>query len=179
MLGGGADRSWLEPVDHEGNREGVTGSHTGPSEILNIDNAQPGFGYLWAKNDAASIRSEMRRGYAVVNANDPEMANIQHLSGSNVATIDSTKLVGDVILMRIPTEQLRKIRDAESQRARAMLRSGSDEFLQRVTQAEAELDPRGRGTRFSESTHRMTVRGGSEDDAAVLDEWSPEHGILK
>ena len=178
-IGGGADRAWLEPVDHEGNREGVLGCHTGNTEGLNIENPEPGMAYLWQKNDAARIRGSLRDGYVVVSDSDPELAHMKSLGSANQSTVDTSQMYGDVILMKAPIEKVRLIREREHQRAQEMLRSGSDNFLSKVTQAEVELDPRGKGTRFALGDHRMKITAGFTEDSPEIDEWSPEHGILK
>jgi hypothetical protein len=181
-LGGGGDRSWLEPVDNQGNRssdvEGTIGCHSGNTEALNIDYSEPGFMYLWGRNTQADIRANMRNGYVIVGPDDPEMASMKRLGSINQSTLDTSQIYGDVILMKAPAERVRKLRETEQERARAMLRSGSDEFLGKVTQAERMLDPRHRDTRFY-TAREHNIQVVDERSNQVLDEWIPERGILK
>lgn len=178
-LGGGGDRAWLEPTDQQGNREGTTGCHTGTTEGLNVDNAQPGYSYLWARNDAASIRFEMRRGYRLVGDSDPEMARMKELGSTNSSTVDTTMLYGDVILMKAPVESVRKIREEEVRRAQMQLRSGTDDFLNKVTAAERDLEfnPRGVATRFALSENQTQITDSHDEGGRVLDVWTSDQGI--
>ena len=73
ILGGGADREWLEPLDEVGNREPdddvevdfekMIGCHTGVFSGLNVYDPQPGFEYIW---EVYKPVAERRYGYYVL-----------------------------------------------------------------------------------------------------------------
>lgn len=186
-LGGGADREWLEPLNEAGSRQGdgsaayddLTGCHIGNSEILNVTGLRPGFVPIWEKNEPGNVRSCLRRGGIVVTDDMPEGAFIKDLGAGQSTKLDSAYTHQDVILVLYPEEKIRAIREEEQRKAQAMLRSGSDEFLTRVTAAERMYSQQ-RGnipTRYAESQHQMTVTD-DRREGRVVDEWSPEHGIL-
>jgi len=183
-LGGGADRAWLEPVTDKGSLQGdgspryddLMGGHTGNTEGLNVENPQPGFVYIWERNTPRDLRRclHMNKGELVVDGME-ENATLRTI-GSGSTPIDSTQVYQDVVLVRYPAEQIRRIREAEQKRAQAMLRSGSDEFLGKVTALEREMDPRGRGTRFTMEDHRLSITDDSR--GLEIDSWTPDQGIL-
>ena len=181
-LGGRKDRAWLTPVDPTGalmqdEYSDMVGCHPigSNTEGLNIQNARPDTEYIWGRNDPSYLRTQiMRRGFELVGSDDPEVAVISTL-GQN-ESIDTTVIKGDIVLMRRPLAHARREREREQQKSQGMLRSGSDEFLRRVTSAEAELDPRGRGTRFAESQHRIEIKDQNE---RTVDSWDPSRGILR
>ncbi len=183
-LGGGADREWLEPLNDKGSRVGdgsprfddLVGCHVGNCEGLNVENPEPGMVYVWELNRGPELRTAAMNGAIIVTDDMPERASLRSLASTNQGTLDTAQIYQDVILVKYPAERIRQRREAEQKRAQAMLRSGSDEFLGRVTAAERLLDPRGRGTRFANVDHRIEVTDDRRD--RVIDEWSPEHGIL-
>jgi hypothetical protein len=180
MLGGGADRSWLEPLTLEGNKrtdnpelEGMVGCHTGRYIGLNIKGAQPGFEYIWERNDAPSMMQAQQKGGQVVKDGDPEMSAFRAVGyeDSNFTPPDSREVYKDVVLVRYPSERIRAIREQEQRKAKAMMREGARDYADRADAFETELSG-GRPTRFRRDDHSLQ----SEDvNGRPVDYWSPDN----
>ena len=189
MLGGGADREWLEPLDAEGNRtdlpieERVVGSHTGAFAGLNVCDPQPGFEYQWCLNpsrdrggpaDALAIHMI---GGEVVQDGDPEFAAFKKLEGMNNAPLDTSTLYKELVLVRIPVERQEARRQENLEKNARMLRRGpAESFVAGASQSEQSARYNERGpTRFALRGHQTEFTHG-QDTAEVS---IPDSGIVR
>jgi hypothetical protein len=182
-LGGGYDRAWLKPASPDGNTTGdsedfdnVLGCHTGPHAGLNVFNPQAGWVYVHERNTPVDQMAARAKGGIPVQGDDPEYLQLRNMHQDGPQPIDTSQIYNDCILFKYPEERIREIREQEQRRAQAMMRNGSDDFMGRVTAAEQEMDPRGRGTRFAFSDHRMDFK--DEKTGDTWDEWTPDQGII-
>jgi len=192
VIGAGADREWLIPLDTEGNRpsehyniEGnVVGCHIGPYAGLNVNNPQPGFEYQWevnphkggSFNPAASHRIHQLGGQ-IVKTDDPEFAVYQLMEGGSnqPAPLDTNTVFNELVLVRIPAENLRRSREELSALNQRRLRRGPEEaFVNHTVGAEASYSSRG-PTRFRLADHRSEFhQGGRAEEIST-----PDSGIVK
>jgi len=191
VLGGGADRLDLEPLDFEGNRdmdnlEASLGCHVGDSAGLNLFGAQEGFVYSWANDNDRDRLLVRSRGGQIVQAGDPEMAAYQAMVGHTQTDLDSAHTgYPGVILVRTPIEIERRRREEEDQRRRALLRGGGVEstYIQRGLRNPEEAAAgaaAGRSSlRFARKDHVTRVTAGPSEEAQVLDGWGPGDGISR
>ncbi len=182
-LGGGYDREWLAPPDEGGNIQGdedmyenVVGNHKGPHAGLNVFNPQAGWIYVHERNTTVDRARSRAKGGRFVSADDPEFLGLRYMHDDAPSAIDTTEIYNDLILVAYPEARIRELREAEAAKSQAMMRSGSDDFLGRVTAAEREMDPRGRGTRFAMQDHRLDYV--DERSGKMIEEWTPEQGII-
>lgn len=192
MIGAGANREWLVPLDVEGNRPSehhdidgtVVGSHTGPYAGLNIYNPQPGFEYQWELNphkggqfDPASSHRIHQLGGQIVRTEDPEFAVYQKMEGGadQPAPLDSNTVFNELVLVRIPSENLRRHREELDTKNQRRLRRGPEEaFVNNTGSTEASYTSRG-PTRFRLSDHRSEFhQGGRAEEIST-----PDSGIVK
>ena len=186
-FGGKVDREWLEPVDSDGNSPSeedadyghTVGCHTGNHMFLNIHNPLPGYHYVWERKNANDLRRAVLKGGQVVKSDDPEMTAADRAAGADIVTsLDSLAEYNELQLVRYPEEAMRKIREAESNKAAKMLRGGDESFVNSATAGEMapEWNPRGVKTRFATSQHRTEFKG---DGGETVDQWTPDKGILE
>lgn len=187
LLGGGADRLNLIPLNSEGNRDGgdnpeldnMIGAHTGTSYGLNVTNPQAGYVYKWPRNQAKDINYYRRLGYSVVRAEDPEWSVGSKVPGDLDATpLDSSDIYQDVILMRAPEEAVRQQVEREQAKTKNQLRSGADAFVSNATPAEIAFSG-GAPTRFAQRKHRLDYRSGYSSESPLVDQWTPDKGIIE
>lgn len=90
------------------------------TRYLHVSNMQPGFKYAWiSKNNHMShIRRLQQVGWQTVQGDDPEAMELIGTGGpgSGAGSPDTTRQLGDVILMRIPLEIYTMIRAMEHAR---------------------------------------------------------------
>ena len=185
VLGGGADRAWLEPLNSEGNKEPdgeeedfdrMVGCHTGNFAGLNLYNPQEGFDYVWERNTERDKLRCLQQGGRMVDANDPEFAAIRSMLGANeAAPLDSLNVYNDVILFKYPESAIRRKREQEQQKAQRSMRGGAQAFIERANDAERAIAG-GRATRFARSDHRDDLEDGSGN---IVDQWTPDKGIIE
>lgn len=186
VLGGGADREWLEPLDPEGNRDpgyeeedefdSMVGCHTGNYFGLNVYNPEPGFEYVWERNTDRDKLRAIQSGGRMVDANDREFAAVRSVLGANEgAPLDSLNVYNDVVLFKYPESAIRRKREQEQTKARNMIRGGERSFVDRATAAEREMSP-GRATRFARSDHRADLE---DAQGNLVDQWAPDRGIIE
>ena len=185
ILGGGADRAWLEPLDPEGNRDpgyegeeefdSMVGCHTGNFFGLNVCNPEPGFEYVWERNTDKDKLRCVRQGGRMVDANDREFAAVRNILGvPEGSPLDSLNIYNDVVLFKYPESAIRRKREQEQKKARNMVRGGAKAFIDRASEAEKEI-ARGRATRFARSDHTIEAEDISGN---LVDHWGPEKGII-
>jgi hypothetical protein len=108
MLSGGQPREWLE-LQHDGNKPGVRGSHTGPSEALNIHNAQSGMMYYWARHPSmdrgANLQRKINEGWEVVPPDAPEHKGRENSLNYAQLGLDNYQVHGDLIMCRMPEDR--------------------------------------------------------------------------
>ena len=186
ILGGGADREWLEPLDEEGNKDpgyevdddfdDMVGCHTGNFFGLNVFNPEPGVEYVWERNTDRDKLRCIREGGRMVDANDREFAAVRHVLGaSEGAPLDSLNIFNDVVLFKYPESAIRRKREQEQEKARNRMRGGAQAFADRATEAERAISP-GRATRFARADHRQDYEDTSGN---LVDQWSPDSGIIE
>ena len=162
MIGSGAPREWLIPLDTSGNRDGealdiegqVVGCHTGPYMGLCVHNPQPGFEYQWELNpnrggafDPAASHRVHQLGGQIVRAEDPESAVYQKMQGGidQPAPLDSNTVFNELVFVRIPAENLRRHRMELVELNNKRLRRGPEEtYANAATHHEGDFSPRGR-----------------------------------
>jgi hypothetical protein len=186
LVGGGADRFNLKPLSPEGNADGndvpaldqMTGCHKGTSYGLNLGNPRPGYTYVWERRKGPDILRSKQRGGTVVDRGDDDYPVAATLTGGLEATpLDSAEIYNDLVLFRYPEEAVRRRREQEQAKANAQLRSGAEDFVSQATQAELEYSGGG-PTRFAGRRHRMDFRAGFSEDSALVDQWTPDKGII-
>ncbi len=192
MIGSGEDRSWLIPLDSEGNRPTDTydiegnsiGCHTGPYAGLCVNNPQPGYEYQWEINpqksgafDPAAAHRIHQLGGQVVQAEDPEFAVYQLMQGYSAqpAPLDSATVFNELVLVRIPAESLRKEREKINETNHRKLRRGPAEaFVNQGRGQESQYNSQG-PTRFRLSDHHSEFLQGAQ----VEEISTPDSGIVK
>ena len=183
ILGGGADREWLEPLDEHGNREAdideefesMIGCHVGNFYGLNVFNPEPGYEYVWERaTDKDKLRC-IREGGRPVDAQDPEFAAVRSVLGANEgAPLDTLNIFNDVVLFKYPESAIRRKREQEQEKARIKLSGGARAFADRATEAERMFSP-GRATRFARKDHQIDYQ---DSGNVSVDQWSPDKGII-
>jgi hypothetical protein len=114
----GEDQSFYTPLTHDGNVEpGTLGCFPGDCADLNIQTPEPGFQYLWARNNDTEVAKYERRGWEV-DLTQPKrrITSSQRMGQFN---IDSSTVRGDVVLLRIPEELYRRIQLDDIEAAKA------------------------------------------------------------
>lgn len=187
LIGGGADRLNLKPLDPQGNRDGndhpdlddMVGCHTGSSAGLNMGRTLPGHVYVWERRRGPDILRSKQRGGSVVETSDEDYPAGRAMAGGLEATaLDSAEIYNDLILFRYPEEAVRQRREQEDAKARAQLRSGAEDFVSQATPAEIEYSGGG-PTRFAGRKHRMDYRTGFSEESPLVDQWTPDKGIVE
>jgi hypothetical protein len=86
-----------------------------------VTNKQPNFHYSWVFSGHHGTEITMKRsyGWVVVQGNDPESTELQ--------SVDTTRRLGDCILMRIPLERYHKLQKYEEYVRKMRLGSGDEE----------------------------------------------------
>jgi hypothetical protein len=88
--------------------------------------------------------------------------------------LDSADVYEDVVLMWAPEEAVRQQAEREQAKTASQLRSGAEDFVSQATQAEIEKG----NTRFAGRTHRMDFRAGHSEASPLVDQWTPDQGIV-
>jgi hypothetical protein len=191
MLGGGADRSWLEPLDAEGNRRNdlpvedqMIGCHLGNFAGLNVLNPQPGFEYEWmlypptARNSTAASLEIGRLGGSMVREGDPEYAAFSEMEGMQGSAIDTAVVYNnELVLVRIPVEKQRARMAAIEEKNQRMLRKGpEDAFVGGASGLEQSPRYNERGpTRFAMRDHQTEFK----HDRDTVEISIPSSGIVR
>ena len=191
MLGGGADRDWLEPLDREGNRnaeamditEQVVGCHQGPYAGLNLVNPQPGMEYQWMMNPGrpgahhANLLAIHALGATIVKDDDPEFALYQKLPEMQTGTaIDTITVYKELVLVKIPSEKMAARRRENLEQNQRILRRGPEEAFVRGAGAEEQDRYQERGpTRFRRTDHRSEFKS----DGRTTEISMPDSGVVR
>ncbi len=193
MIGGGADRSWLIPLDTEGNRpsehqdiEGdVIGCHVGMYSALNIQNPQPGFEYYWAldpargggRMDQSSMNQIRQRGGEIVKDSDPEQACYRHLmSEMSPASMDGNTVYNELCLVRVREDVMRAEREELDQLNQNRLRRGPEAAFVGQRSHSESMYSGGRGpTRFRLQDHHSELQSGGHVEEII----TPDPSIVK
>lgn len=152
------------------------------TSYLTVSNKQPGFVYCWAsKNNWNNHRSRLEAvGYEVVQGDDPEALELKGTSGSAAGTgsPDTTRQLGDVVLMRIKEEYYLAQKGREHARTLQMQVASASTLIQMAAPY------RGRGINVSSQVAGMgdDLRGPqirprrfSSKRAALLGLWNDHH----
>ena len=190
-MGGGGDRSWLATQKPDGSNQlettttgaRIQGSHTGFYTALNAANPSPGIRYMWERNKPQTIFLARQKGWEIVNANDSDApAFMQGLYDDNDSDrptpLDTVGVFQDVVYMRTPIENYRRIREETAQRARAIMEGGTQDFLDGAGPAEMGTGQTNRGylpTRIARNDHTAVMETG---DGTVRGQV-PMRGIVK
>ncbi|TFH66832.1 MAG: hypothetical protein E4G90_01500 [Gemmatimonadales bacterium] len=192
MIGSGADRKWLIPLDTKGNvqadhlgiEEDVIGCHSGAYSGLNVCNPQPGFEYQWPLNpmgqngnfDPAAMHAIHQMGGEIVKESDPEYAVYRKFqSGMESSPLDSNTVYRELCLVRIPSEKLRESRNKIEELNLRRLRRGPEEaFVRGSSQSENQYGSQG-PTRFRLSTHHSELQNGGQIEEIL----TPDSGVVK
>lgn len=180
-ISGGGAREWLQPQDAEGNlrpEDGhldIRGCHKGFYTGLNVVNPQPGMEYQWALNNPNQLMMARQRGWRQVQSDDPELSAYRAAvygedDSDQPTSLDSTDVVNELVLMRIPADKLSIIRDDQEKTRKAMLRGGSHNAFVRGARADEIETGHGRPTRFVAPQHSVTV----EEGGRPVDQWTPD-----
>jgi hypothetical protein len=190
MLGGGFDRSWLEGLDSEGNRNPeigvenrVVGCHVGPYAGLNIYDAQPGWEYQWMLNPSRSGAGPADSlliheiGGTVVSEGDPEFAAFNSMEGMEASPLDTSQMFRELVLVKIPQERQAQRRRENMEKNARMLRAGPEEsFVNRASDLEREPRYNDRGpTRFAMRGHQTQFN----HDRDTVEVSLPDSGIVR
>lgn len=108
MMRGTLDASKLDIVNDIANK----------THFLTVSNAQPGWVYAWVSKNRFSQHIQMAKslGWVTVQADDPEALELR--GGAGTGTPDTTRQLGDVILMKIPEERYIVLKAMEVKRQR-------------------------------------------------------------
>jgi hypothetical protein len=188
IIGGGADRLTLKPLNPDGNRDGnddpeldnILGCHTGSTFGLCVANPQPGFIYKWARKRGGDINYYRRRGGQVVQTGDPEHSvGSTYIEDQDSSPVDSADIYEDVILMRFPEEAIRQQTEEDRAKSDAQMRAGADEFVNQAHERPGEIQlSGGKPTRFARSDHRLDYSTGYGIESPKVDTWTPDQGIV-
>ncbi len=136
-IGGGLPLLDLAPYEELTKlRPGTRGTHAGAAAGLNIEGAVPGFHYSWIRHPKydrgiGQLQRFMNMGYQVCGPDSPELrARAGSLNFAQFG-LDNYQVHGDVILVRIPEELLRKREDDKRAEAQAALDGPTEDYLQR------------------------------------------------
>lgn len=189
MIGAGASRLDIVPLDTEGNRpadhvgaEGrVVGCHAGVFMGLNIENPQPHKNYQWMKNpyhrdgdyDASEAAAIYKVKGSIVKQGDPEMAVQNYMRDElNPAAVDGLVTFRELVLVRIPTEVLRQQRLENLEKNARMLRGGPERtFVDKAAQGEQNYSSQG-PIRFRLSTHHSELHSDGRADEIIVPDSS-------
>ncbi len=178
---GGGAQEWLQELTPEGNivTEGdldIRGCHKGFYTGLNVVNPQPGFEYQWPLNNLRSIQLARQRGWRQVQGDDPEMAGFRtsimgdHDDSDQVTPLDTSDVFQDVVLMRIPSEQLGEIREGQANDRKASLQGGGTSAYLHGARHDEIMSGHGRTTRFAHAHHGVELTEGGQ----VVGQWQPD-----
>ena len=156
MSASGGDLSWLKPLNPEGNlSEEALGCHKGDFSHMNVRNWQTGFTYAYARRNDGRIRHYKRMGYRVVTQDDPEYIGDADDPDFAAAGLDSSFGTGDVILMKCPTERVRKRQQERIAYTESMLKGVTDEYLDRAGEVGGNYHSTQRPIRYRRADHRL------------------------
>lgn len=185
-VGGGGDRLVLKQLKPSGKPDGddhpelddMIGGHTGISSGLNIGKGLPGYEYVWIRNeDSSHILYRHRGGTPVLKDDEDYAAGSVYADYSRPSSVDSTVIHSELALYRIPIEAIRRRREEEQAKSEAQLRSGAEEFVSQATPAEIATSGN-LPTRFASRRHRMDLRVGPSEEHTLVEQWTPDKGIV-
>lgn len=131
MIQGGRNNEWLRPIRPDGTlMENVRGTHRGNAEDLNVYNPLPGFLYYWCRSNDSDLMRYRRQGWEVVPPDSPERAfrRSPDYSGMGLDGIQTNK---DVVLVRIPEAQYRRLAEHNARLAQTALAGPTQDYLGR------------------------------------------------
>lgn len=169
----GGDRDLFIPLDDEGNLpmdslDRTMGCHRGRFSVLNVHNAQQGFEYRYVQNKPQQILRARMEGSDLVRDGDPEYTGLcEGMEGSmgiDSRSIDTTQVYGDVVLVKTPIEEMRKVREAQAERAHQSLHGGARRYAERAPSDELEAaGQRGLSSlRFARGEHQLAHARGED-----------------
>ena len=180
-LSGGGSNEWLQELTPEGNTQTdgyveIRGGHRGFFTALNVGNPQPGFEYEWSVNSARDIQLARMKGWRQVQGDDPEMAAFRmsvlgdHDDSDQPTPLDTSDVFQDVVLMRMPSERLARIRSEQDAERTASLEGGATAAFLQGARADEIMAGQGRNTRFTHGVHGIEhTEGGT-----VVNQWTPD-----
>ena len=190
-MGGGYDKSWMTPLDPEGNivdenydiMEHKVGCHTGKFEGLNVVNPKPGYEYMWLLNptragaDPGDWFAIQSRQAEIVKSEDPEFRPYHAAMGeAGPSFMDTSFQFRELVLCRIPQDVMRKEREEQvAENARQLRKGPSEEFAARATAIERELYSTRGPTRFQEPEHQTEFQA----DGRTVEIHKSDTGILR
>ena len=116
-------------------------------------------------------------GGEIVLTDDPEYAAYTQMFDGQ-SPLDSQTLYRELILVRIPEEKLLEKREREEAITQKRIRSGGEAYVQQASTAELQAS-QGQATRFRRRDHSTQLRAGHDDAAPVLENWTPDAGIVR
>ena len=127
-ISGGGDRRELRPIRQEA---GVLGSHKGAHEALNIRNPQPNTHYRYERANQSAIQRSKNNGYRFVQDSDPEAWGVDddEMPMSVQSQLSSIRAYQDVVLMKTPLDNFKRITDEQESRSRAALDGAEAAYL--------------------------------------------------
>lgn len=189
-MGGGGSRRWLATLKPDGMPQFETttgarvhGSHKGFYAGLNAANPRPGFRYMWERKDASALFLARQRGWEIVRMDDSDApAFLQGLydesDSSRPTPLDTAGVFQDVVYMRTPVANYRRIREEVAEVARAKMEGKTRAFLEGAGPDEMATGRTKRGY--------MSTRVAREDHSAVVETLDgqvrgqvPMRGIVK
>jgi len=190
-MGGGGDRSWLSVQKPDGSNPDETtttgariqGSHKGFYTALNAANPCPGQRYMWERNVPQSVFLARQRGWEIVHSEDSDApAFMQGLYDDNDSDrptpLDTTGVFQDVVYMRTPVENYRRIRGEIANEARRIMEGSTQDFLDGANSAEMATGQTKRGylpTRIARNDHSAVM----ETADGTVRGQVPMRGIVK
>jgi hypothetical protein len=131
VIQGGGNREDLRPLNADGQyTPGARGTHKGHSASLNVRNPMPGYVYYWENNQYDWLVQRANEGWEVVPPDSQERKGLETDQRFG-QTLDSHQARRDVVLMRIPEEQYRVLKDQEAAVRRNALSSTADNYTSR------------------------------------------------
>ena len=127
-ISGGGDRRELRPIQQD---RDVLGSHKGAHEALNIRNPQPNTHYRYERADQSAIQRSKNNGYRFVQDTDPEAWGVDDddMPMSVQSQLSSIRAYKDVILMKTPLDNFKRITDEHEARSRAATEGAEAAYL--------------------------------------------------
>jgi hypothetical protein len=189
MLGGGAELSWYEGLDSEGNRnpdlgveDQVVGCHVGAFAGLNLYNPQPGWEYQWMNNPsreggspADSLAIHVLGGH-VVQGGDTEFAAFNKMEGMEASPLDTSNMFRELVLVKVPQAKMHQRRMENLEKNAKMMRAGPEEsFVNRASHLEGERYSDRGPTRFAMRGHQTTFN----HDRDTVEVSLPDSGIVR
>lgn len=100
------------------------------TQLLNVSNADPAFVYAWVSKNrhGQHIQALRNMGWITVQGEDPEALELK--GGAGTGTPDTTRQLGDVILMKIPHERYVVLRSMEIAHTRQQQKASTSALLE-------------------------------------------------